>query len=181
MARIPFADVLDEDLRSVVEQVRAARGSVLSLYRVLLHSPPLAMGWLSLLSAVRKQSSLPGDLRELLIMHVALVNDAPYEWATHRHLALQEGITEAQLSELWRWREARDLFTELQRAALEYSEAMSTNVAVPADVFHRLGARVSLRQLVEITVTVAAYNMVSRVLEALEVRREVAEEPSDGL
>jgi AhpD family alkylhydroperoxidase len=147
---------------------------------MLLHSPPLAMGWLSLLSAVRKESSLPGNLRELLIMQIASLNRAPYEWDQHHALALQEGVTEAQLAALACWRANGESFTELQRAALEYCEAMTTKVTVPQDVFDRLCVRVSLRQLIDITVTVATYNMVSRVLQALEIRSDDTEELSNG-
>ena len=175
MARLPYADLTDDSLRPLAEQVRAARGSLLTLYRMLLHSPPIAMGWLSLLSAVRKESNLSGDLRELLVMQIACLNGASYEWAQHHGLARREGLTERQLERIADWRSSPELFTDLQRAALEYSEAMTREVRVPRATFDRLSSFLQPRQLVELTVTVAAYNMVSRVLEALEIW------PDDGL
>jgi len=180
MARFPYADLTDGSLLPLAEQVRAARGSVLTLYRMLLHSPPVAMGWLSLLSAVRNESTLRGDLRELLIMQIASLNGASYEWAQHYDLARREGLTERQLERIAEWRSSPDLYTDLQRAALEYSEAMTRQIRVPRVVFERLSAYLEPRQLIELTVTVAAYNMVSRVLEALEILPEEGGAIPDG-
>jgi hypothetical protein len=71
MARIPYADPDAPDNADLARQISAKRGSVLELYRMLLHSPPMAAGWLKLLTAVRQQGRLPGTLRELIIMRVA--------------------------------------------------------------------------------------------------------------
>src|SRR3546814_17784114 len=46
MARLPYADLSHPDARPLVEQIVAERGSVLHLYQMLLHSPPIARGWL---------------------------------------------------------------------------------------------------------------------------------------
>ena len=78
--------------RALVERIVAERGSLLHLYQMLLHSPPLAEGWLAF-TAVR-QRPLPGALRELVIMRVALLNGAPYEAEQHAPIALKEGLTQ---------------------------------------------------------------------------------------
>ncbi len=77
MAMLPYADPHHADTRELVDKIVAQRGSVLHLYQMLLHSPPIAEGWLALMTAVRQQSSLSGGLRELVIMRVALLNGAP--------------------------------------------------------------------------------------------------------
>src|SRR5690606_23731475 len=74
MARIPYADLTNPPAAPLVERIVAERGGVLHLYQMLLHSPALAEGWLAFLTAVRHKLSLPGDLRELVIMRVAILN-----------------------------------------------------------------------------------------------------------
>jgi alkylhydroperoxidase family enzyme len=74
VARIPYADPDRPEVQDIVRRITAERGSVLHLYRMLLHSPPIAAGWLACFTAIRQQSSLPGDLRELVIMRIAIVN-----------------------------------------------------------------------------------------------------------
>lgn len=168
MARIPYADCSSEAVRPLAERIVAERGSILHLYQMLLHSTPIAKGWLSYLTAIRQHGSLPGALRELIIMRVALVNKAPYEAQQHAPIALQEGVSQAQLDALQDW-EASDAFSAGQRAVLAYTDAMTRHVQVPDDVFAAVSALYAAPQLVEITATVAAYNMVSRFLEALQI------------
>ena len=60
-------------------------------------------------------------------------------------------------------------FTARDRALLAYTDAMTRNIRVPDDVFAGVRNAFSERELVELTVTIGGYNMVSRVLEALEV------------
>lgn len=54
---------------SVADAIRSRRGErgLTPLDVVLLHSPPIAEGWNSLLGAVRTKGALPGDVRELMV------------------------------------------------------------------------------------------------------------------
>ncbi len=49
---------------------------------------------------------------------------------------------------------------------------MTLTVQVPDSVFASARAHFSDREMVELTATVAAYNMVSRFLEALQIEPE---------
>lgn len=170
MARLPYADPTDPALAPVAQRIAAERGSVLHLYRMLLQSPPVAAGWLGYLSAIRQQCSLPGALRELVIMRVAVLNGASYEADQHAPIALKEGVPQAQLDALATWPESAAAFDPLQRAVLAYTDAMTRQVQVPAEVFEAVREQLaSPRLVVELTATVAAYNMVSRFLEALQI------------
>ncbi len=169
MPRIPYADVNRSEMADLVSQITRERGSVLHLYQMLLHSPPIAAGWLAFLTAIRQKSSLPGDLRELVIMRIAAVNGAPYEAAQHAPIARREGLTQQQMDAIPAWKRS-DSFDERQRAVLAYADAMTREIQVPTAIF--AAARRSMdddRMMVELTATIAAYNMVSRFLEALEI------------
>src|SRR5690349_15425333 len=169
MARLPYADLTHPEARPLVERIVAQRGSVLHLYQMLLHSPAVADGWLNYLTSIRQLSTLPGDLRELVIMRVAAINGAPYEADQHAPIALKEGVSQAQLDALDAW-ETSGLFSERERAVLAYTDAMTRHVQVPEAVFQAARAAMGSEKLiVELTATVAAYNMVSRFLEALQV------------
>lgn len=173
MARIPYADCSSEAARPLAERIVAERGSVLHLYQMLMHSTPIAQGWLSYLTAVRQQSSLPGDVRELVIMRVALVNRAPYEADQHAPIALREGVSQAQLDALAEW-SGSSLFDARLRAVLAYTDAMTVQVQVPDPVFAQVSSHFAAAQVVELTATIAAYNMVSRFLEALQIHSDDA-------
>lgn len=173
MARLPYADLTAPEAAPLVEQIIAERGSVLHLYQMLLHSPPIAKGWLNHLTGIRHNSSLPGDVRELVIMRVALLNRAPYEADQHAPIALAEGMTQAQLDALPDW-QASDQFTPLQCAVLAYTDAMTRNVQVDDALFQEIRQYFDERLTIELTATIATYNMVSRFLEALHIHSDDA-------
>lgn len=176
MARLPYADLNHPDVQPLAERIVAERGSVLHLYQMLLHSPPAAQGWLTYLTAIRQQCSLSGALRELVIMRVAVLNGASYEADQHAPIALKEGITQAQLDALDEW-EHSDRFDAVQRAVLAFTDAMTRHVQVPDAVFEAVRAVMAPRELVELGATVAAYNMVSRFLEAFQVHSNDVRHP----
>lgn len=168
MARLPYADLDHPDVAPLVEQIVAERGSVLILYQMLLQSPAVAKGWLNHLTGIRHHSTLPGDIREMVIMRVAILNRAQYEADQHAPIALKEGMSQTQLDALDRWQDA-DVFDARQRAVLAYTDAMTQNVQVPDAVFQDVQRYFDVQRVVELTATVATYNMVSRFLEALQI------------
>ena len=62
MARIPYADLSAPEAQPLVQRIVAERGSVLHLYQMLMHSPPLAEGWLGFMTQVRQKLALSGAL-----------------------------------------------------------------------------------------------------------------------
>lgn len=62
-----------------------------------------------------------------------------------------------------------EAFEPAERAVLAYAEAMTREVHVTEAVMDALRPHVSERDLVELTATIAAYNLVSRFLEALQI------------
>ncbi|KAA9162078.1 carboxymuconolactone decarboxylase family protein [Amycolatopsis acidicola] len=156
----------------VADRIRARRGGRLTaLDGMLLHSPPFADGWNNLLGAIRGNSTLPGDIRELAILRVAELNGAEYEWSAHEPVAKEEGMTTDQLAALRVGGDTGALDAR-QRATVAYTDAMTREIAVGDELFGALGEHFDEQQVVELTVTVGAYNMVSRFLVALEVGKE---------
>jgi alkylhydroperoxidase family enzyme len=171
MARISYPDLDRPEIAPLAERIKAERGGkLLNLYRMLLHSPPVAEGWLAFLTAIRQKCSLPARVRELVIMRIAVLNAAEYEFQAHLPFARDEGVSEAQVAAL----RTGDLgrFDERERTALAYAEAMTRTIRVPDEVFAAVRRHFAEREMVELTATVGAYNLVSRFLEALQVDHE---------
>ena len=155
-------------LAAIEASIKAQRGDISLLYQVLLNSAPLAEGWEKMLTAVRNRSSVPPDMREMVILRVAVLNRAPFEFAAHAPVARKAGLSEVKLLAL-RGPHPGDAFTALERQVLALTDAMTRDVQVPEALFEPLRAHFDTRALVELVATVAAYNMVSRFLEALQI------------
>lgn len=172
MARIDYADLSQGKAAALADRIVAERGSVLHLYQMLLHSPPAAEGWLTYLTAIRHHCSLDGATRELVIMRIAHLNRAPYEADQHAPIALREGLRQDQLDALALDTIPADLFDARECAVLAYADVMTRSVQVPDAVFRAVRGYFQDQELVELTATIAAYNMVSRFLEALQVHSD---------
>src|SRR5262245_5570295 len=179
MARVPYlqAEDVPEFAELTAKISGARRGKLIKIYQLLLHSPALAEGWFVNNNAVRWKTEIDGRLREIVIIRVAKLNGATYVVKQHvPELALAEGLTRQECDALVDWR-SRPFFSERERAALAYADAMTQTIAVPDAVFEALKPHFSQRQIVELTVLVGTYNMQTRVLRALEIDPEPHHEP----
>jgi alkylhydroperoxidase family enzyme len=179
MPRIPHVPDAQLGPLAVVDAIRKRRGgTLLNLDRMLLNSPAFAVGWNGFLGAVRNALSLDAKLRELAICAVAVLNRADYELVQHAPEYLATGGTQAQLVALQNDDAALHdaaLFTEAERAVLQLTKEMTRNVQVSKACFQRVQKALGSPQAqVELVGVIAAYNMVSRFLEALQVQPESA-------
>ena len=173
MARLPYPDeTTSAELEALANAVRAERGGrLLNIHRMLLHSPPVCEGFLKFFTAVRQRCLLTGRYRELAILRVGLINGARYEYDVHVPFALSEGVSLEQLEALGDWEHAT-VFLAADRAVLAYADAMTREVRVADHVFDALRSHFNDREILELTATIAGYNLVSRFLEALEIDPE---------
>jgi AhpD family alkylhydroperoxidase len=177
-ARLPEAP----ESGPVAELLRARRGGRLSaLDRLLLHSLPVAEGWNALLGALRGGTVLPADLRELVVLRVAVLNGAPFEWVSHEPIARRAGLTDRQLAALRAEAPEADVpepvWSPVQAAVLAFTDASTRAVEVPDDVFAAVREHLDERRTVELVALVAGYAMVSRFLVALRVPAPEGEVP----
>lgn len=174
MARVPLIEETEHpELAESITKIKGARGGrLINIYRLMLHSPALANAWFELNQAVRYGTEIDGQCRELAVIRVAILNDVDYVQQAHGPAyALKEGLTPEQVSAIANWQPSK-LFSDSQRALLDYTDAMTRFIDVPDAVFAELKRHFSERQIVELTMLIGAYNMLTRFLKALRVDPE---------
>jgi 4-carboxymuconolactone decarboxylase len=167
--RIPLVEPgTRPELASIEQSIVAERGRVSALYQALLNSAPLAEGWEKLLTAIRHRSSVPADLRELAILRVAVLNRARFEFEAHLPIARKAGVAEEKLAAI-DLPQIGEPFSALERTVLALTDAMTRDVQVADALFLPIAQHFDRRAVTELVATIAAYNMVSRFLEALRI------------
>ena len=164
----------------LVEAILARRGGALiNLDKALLWSEPVARGWNVYLKAVRTGLPTSRKLRELGICTVALLTGADYEYHHHAPDFLAAGGSAAELAALRAWvqSDARAVpasadLGEVETLIIQYAAQMTLDVKVSDAVFHAMRSHFDTTQIVEITSAIATYNMVARVLVALQISPE---------
>lgn len=174
MTRLPMVDPnsQDEILKPVFERLKARWGEVLHLYRVLGWSPTLVKAWAAFAWALRFEITASRRLRELMVIHIAQQLGARYEFEHHRHMALEEGISEAQVAVLADWRQHLQLFDADEQLMLRLGEELAKGPGASAETMEALRVRLSNSDLIEILVTGAYYCAVARVVNSLDLDLE---------
>ena len=162
------------ELAAQEANIMAERGRISDLYRVLLNSPPIAHGWEAMLSAVRNKSSLPAGLRELVIIRVAVLNKADFEYKAHVPIALKEGVSQAVIDAVTNavYLEplpADSAVSDAERVALLLTDTMTRDIVVPDSLFDHVRQHFDAQGQIDLVATIAAYNMVSRFLTAFHI------------
>src|SRR5919108_168444 len=174
MARVPLIEEKQHpELSEVIAKIKGARGGrLINIYRLMLHSPALANAWFDLNQAVRYGTEIDGQCRELAVIRVAILNEVEYIQRAHGPAyALKEGLTPEQVTAVANWQPSK-LFTNQQRALLAYTDAMTREISVDDTVFAEVRKHFNERQVVELTMLIGAYNMLTRFLKALRVDPE---------
>jgi phosphoglycerate dehydrogenase-like enzyme/alkylhydroperoxidase family enzyme len=171
MTRVSLIEENDHpELAPLIERLRSGRrGALIDLYRVLLHSPDVAAAWFEYANAVRWKTGLDGRLRELVIVRIATLYGVDYMLRQHvPGLTMPEGIGAEECAALADWRPSR-FFSDRERAALAYADAMSRDVTVSDDVYGEVARHFGEAQIVELTLLIGAFYMSTRVMKALEL------------
>jgi alkylhydroperoxidase family enzyme len=161
-------EALGPEVESVTAYFRTSGREMPELYRALANAPRMLTAWTDFAWPLRSEAALPRGLRELAIMRVAQLTGADAEWRAHAPAALHHGIGQPQLDELGAW-PGSELFDGSQREVLAFTDELTSGLAVSEETFSALAQRWSPGELVELTLTVAFYSCVSRVLLALEI------------
>jgi 4-carboxymuconolactone decarboxylase len=166
----PVAPGTRPELAQQEARILAARGRISPLYQALLNSPAIADGWEQMLSAVRNRNSLPADIRELVILRVAVINNAPYEFEAHVPHAQAAGLSDAAIAALREVTLAPAApLSHAQRIAVRLADTMTRDIQVPDALFEEVRSLFDAQGQLDLVATVAAYNMVSRLLVALQI------------
>jgi len=173
---IPYQPMDLSEPADLVAAIRKRRGGqFINLDRMLLHSVPIAEGWNHFVGEIRNNLSLSSKLRELAMCGVAVLNGAEYEFFHHAPPFKKAGGTEEQVQALRLIGQPNfpvDLFSQVERDAAELTFQMTRNIRVEPALMKRLQAALGNTDAVELVTVIAAYNMVSRFLIALEVQPE---------
>lgn len=175
----PEAAPRDERLLAAIRERRG--GKYLNLDLALLWSEPLARGWNAYLGAVRREFAIDPRLKEIAICTVARITGADYEFNHHWPEYVRAGGADALRPRIMDPDSAATdtEFTTDERLAIRYATAMTRDVRVPDSLFKLLRERFSTTEIVELTAAIATYNMVARLLIALEVEDERKAPPKE--
>jgi alkylhydroperoxidase family enzyme len=165
MARLPY---LSRDDLPPEHQDIVARD--ITLNRVMANSPGAARAFTDLGMYIRYRSRLDPRLRQLAIMQVGWVARSPYEWSHHVRIGRDFGCSDADIRAVAIESDGGESTLEpLARLVLRAAREMHAGPGMSAETFDALRPHLDHECLTDLTVTIAYYCGVVRLLATLEV------------
>ncbi len=108
------------------------------------------------MSTVLNSGELPFRCRELIILRVGWLCQAPFEWAQHVKAAKRAGLSSEEIDRVTRGPADPD-WEEADRALIQAVDEMFDDAMISDKTFDILEKHFSMAQLVEVPMTVGAY------------------------
>ncbi|MGW1375356.1 carboxymuconolactone decarboxylase family protein [Streptomyces sp. NPDC002446] len=173
MARISLTPPRTLTLRFAQWYSRRAYGKVMEPALAMGHHPKLLRSYFSFENKVARWKALDPALKHLAVMASAAAIGCSWCMDFGHWHADKLGLPLEKVSKVPDWRAHRESFTELERAVMEYAEAMTQS---PPDVTDELAeslrGRLGEQAFVELTMMVAVENLRSRVNSAMGLRSQ---------
>jgi alkylhydroperoxidase family enzyme len=172
MARIPYYDPAKAPpkLAELMGKVKPQ----LNIFRALANSDPVARSFVQLGNALLFRGKLSPVLREIAILRVGWLSRASYEVFQHERIGRDVGMSEDKIRAVVQGANSA-AFNEQEKAVLHYTDDVVHNVRASDVTLNGVKAFLDAEQLVELTITIGYYMMVSRFLESMGVDDEAGQ------
>ncbi|MEU3743135.1 carboxymuconolactone decarboxylase family protein [Streptomyces sp. NPDC032198] len=152
-----------------LQEVVTAYGS-LNVFRMLMHSPNLAPGVLTLGDAVLQRNSLPDTLRELAIVRVGHAYGAAYEVHHHERIARVVGLGEDALTAAETG--SAGTLPGPEAAVLTATDRLLARHTLDGAAREEVLRFLTVNQLADLVMTVGYYQLICGFLNSFEVTTE---------
>lgn len=154
--------------RELYDRIAGARGAVRGPFNLWLYSPELCDRVEALGKFVRFDSSIPPQLRDLVILVTARHWDSSYMWHSYSKRAAEGGIANDVIAAIAERRKPA-FAREEDRAVYDYATELLYKHHVAETTFRAAEAALGKTALVEVTALIGNYSMVAMALNAFEV------------
>ena len=139
----------------------------------LARHPDLAEAFLPFSTHLLLRSTMPPRLRELAILRVARRSGCAYEWAHHTKIAVEAGLSAAEIEAAGRGEDPGELASaELDRAVLDAVDELAGSCNLSDRTWGTLSAYLDERQLMDLVFTVGAYVLLAMAFNTFGVEPE---------
>jgi alkylhydroperoxidase family enzyme len=165
MARVPYLNKSDlpPEHQDILERP-------IALNRAMANSPNAAKAMGVLAIYIRHGSKLDPRLRELAILQVGYLARSSYEYSHHVMLGREAGVTDDDIRAINEETAGRPTrLDDLSKNVLRAAREMTTGLAMSDETFATLEKALGREQVIDLSLAIAFYNGVVRLLATLQI------------
>jgi alkylhydroperoxidase family enzyme len=140
----------------------------LNLMGTLAHHPELTTAYNHLISHALYFTTITPRQRELLVLRVAHLRGAAYEWAQHVYQAEVVGISPDEVARVQIGSDAEG-WTPVERALLAAADELVAGASIGAATYDELARELDTQQMMDVVFTVGVYDVLAMVLRTFGV------------
>jgi alkylhydroperoxidase family enzyme len=165
MARVPYLNKSD-----LAEADQDLLNRPIALARALVNSPRAARAFFGVGNFIRYGSKLDSRLRELAILQVGWLARSPYEWSHHVKIGHDFGVTDDDIQALIDDTAGKATTLDpLSLNVLKAAREITADGAMAGATYAALQTTLGNELVVDLTLTIAFYCAVVRVLGTLQI------------
>jgi alkylhydroperoxidase family enzyme len=173
IAPVDMAD-LTEDQREALKPFEGR--PALNIFRTLANAPKALTAFLAWGNYVlSRRNSLPPREREIVILRVGYLCRSGYEFAQHRRIALEQGLTTAEIAAVKVGANAAT-WSEPDAVLIRACDELHREQFINESTWKALARHFDEKQRMDLVFTVGQYTQVSMILNTFGVQLET---PSD--
>jgi alkylhydroperoxidase family enzyme len=161
--RDALAALAPPDPRHPLPGRRPDRPKGLNVLGTMAHHPALTRAFHVFNGHVQFATTLSVRQRELLVLRVAAVRRASYEWAQHVVLGGDAGLDDDEIERIAEGPQAEG-WKPLDRALLSAVDELIADARIGEDTWNALAAELDQQQLMDLIFTVGAYDVLAMAL-----------------
>lgn len=173
MARLPYlekSELKPEDQDLLKREI--------TLFKCMVNSPNAARAFQGLGGFIRHKSRLDGRLREIAILAVGWITQAPYEWSHHVKIGQDFGVSERDISDVIAECNGKESGLEpVAKLIVKAAREMTNDLAVSDSTFAELKKSFDNERLTDLVITMSFYNAVVRFLGSMRIDVEPEYQP----
>jgi 4-carboxymuconolactone decarboxylase len=149
---------------------RNAGGDIYAIWATLAAHPDALRRFLVFGNHVLGKNTLPVRSRELVILRIAWLAQAEYEWLQHARIARRAGLSDAEILALGQPR--TDGFGDFEQALLTATDRLFRTADLDDVAWQELRDRLGTEQLIDLVYTVGQYQTVAMAINAFRIQPE---------
>jgi alkylhydroperoxidase family enzyme len=135
---------------------------------LLAYHPDLTTAYHHFIGHLLFATTLTVRQRELLILRVAHLRDATYEWAQHVFLAGEVGLSQEEIGRVRAGPDA-DGWLPLERALVTAVDELVADARIGDATYAALSAELDTQQLMDVVFTVGAYELLAMAFRTFDI------------
>ena len=172
-------------------------GSKSNVILTLARNPKLAGAYFKLNTALLMRGAIPAPLRELMILRVAWLHRAAYEWAQHVRVSLMPDALSKEATEAFRRGEKlveagpgllsraqidavkqgpdHPIWSDVERLLISAVDELKRDSRIGDATWSALGQHFVEEQLIELVFIIGSYSMLAMAMNTFDIEPEPAQ------